>query len=368
MNAPHGALDFGELRELGLRPDQVLDFSANVNPSGPSPAVLDAVRVVPVGRYPDRDCLDLRAALVQALQSPERERRGEIAPSLTLRALTTETLLPGNGASELIWLAALAFIRPASRVVVIGPTFSEYARAAAIMGAAVSILQAPEATAFAFDLAAIATHLDASRPDVVFLCNPNNPTGAVVPPDEIAGWAQRHPETLFVVDEAYLPFAAGLRSVLAFHQPNVLVLRSMTKDHGLAGLRLGYAVGEETRVAALRQVQPPWSVNALAQAAGVAALRDPGHYRRSLERLRRGTAQLIDGLSRLGLTPLPSTTHFFLLRVGDAAAFRARLLRRRILVRDCASFGLPAYVRIAARTAEENERLLAAVREEGHAG
>jgi histidinol-phosphate aminotransferase len=344
--AVHGAPDFGELRELGIGPADVLDFSANVNPYGPSPAVRAAVAGSPLDRYPDRECLDLRAALAESLG---------VAPGC---------ILPGNGASELIWLVALAFVRPGSRVLVLGPTFCEYDRAARLLGGRGGISWvAREETGFVPEQGKIDALLEVWRPQLVFLCNPNNPTGAVLAPEAIAGAARQYPQMLFVVDEAYLPFAGGLSSVLSQAGTNVLVLRSMTKDCGLAGLRLGYAVGEERAITLLRRVQPPWSVNALAQAAGVAALRDPTHRQRSLEQLAGAKQELAAGLTRLGLPPVPSATHFFLVRVGDGAAFRRTLLRRGLLVRDCASFGLPAYVRIAARRAEENERLLAAVRE-----
>jgi histidinol-phosphate/aromatic aminotransferase/cobyric acid decarboxylase-like protein len=136
----------------------------------------------------------------------------------------------------------------------------------------------------------------------------------------------------------------------------------MTKDYALAGLRLGYAVGHVLIIAALSRVRPAWNVNALAQAAGLAALGDEVHRQQSLQALAQAREELVTGLAKLGLPPLPSATHFFLVRVGDGAAFRQALLRQGILVRDCASFGLPAYVRIATRRPEENARLLEAIR------
>jgi histidinol-phosphate/aromatic aminotransferase/cobyric acid decarboxylase-like protein len=145
----------------------------------------------------------------------------------------------------------------------------------------------------------------------------------------------------------------------------VLVLRSMTKDYALAGLRLGYAVGPPRVVDALARVRSPWNVNALAQAAGLAALRDQGHLRETLDALQAAGAQLVTGLRQRGWDPLPSTVHFFLIDVGDGGRLWARLLREGVLVRDCASFGLPSYVRIAARRPEENARLLAAMAEVG---
>ena len=218
--AVHGAPDFGELQRLGLRPDDVLDFSANVNPYGPSDAARAALASVPIDCYPDRECLALRGALAEFLEAPP------------------ERILPGNGASELIWLAALAFVRTGDAVLVLGPTFCEYARVAGLMGGRVTTCLALEETGFAPDLSEVSRALKSLLPRVVFLCNPNNPTGVVLPSEVISWWAREHPRTLFVVDEAYLPFAAGLDSTLDGERDNILVLRSMTKDFGLAGLRL----------------------------------------------------------------------------------------------------------------------------------
>jgi len=137
----------------------------------------------------------------------------------------------------------------------------------------------------------------------------------------------------------------------------------MTKAYALAGLRLGYAVGAPDVLAALQRARPPWSVNALAQAAGIAALQDTAHLAACLERIAQAKHNLMADLCALGLLPVPSTTHFFLMHVGHGAACRQALLGHGILVRDCASFGLPEYIRVATRRPEENARLLAALAE-----
>ncbi len=191
----HGSLDFRELQSLGLRPEDILDFSANVNPAGPSPHVRQAIAGVPLEQYPDRECLELRAALSAFLGVPP------------------ERILPGNGVSELIWLVALGFVAPGSRVQILGPTFSEYARATECQGASVEIWQARAEAGFVPDVGEISDRLKSVRPHLVFLCNPNNPTGTVLPPEVIAAWTRQHSDTLFVVDEAYLPFTT-LESVL----------------------------------------------------------------------------------------------------------------------------------------------------------
>jgi histidinol-phosphate aminotransferase len=184
-----------------------------------------------------------------------------------------------------------------------------------------------------------------------------------VSPNAIQTWAAVHPHTLFVVDEAYIQFVDGLASAANPRVGNVLVLRSMTKDYALAGLRLGYAFGPKPVIDALVRVRPPWSVNALAQAAGVAALGDREHLCDSMRKLRQAKRTLVAGLNALGLRPVPSATHYFLLWADEGRAFRRALMSKQILVRDCASFGLPGYVRIATRMPEENARLLAAIQE-----
>jgi L-threonine-O-3-phosphate decarboxylase len=342
-DVPHGALDFAELERFGLAPQDVLDFSVNGNPYGPSPQVQKVLTQVPLDRYPDREALALRRALAAHL---------DVAPT---------GIVIGNGSVELMWLIALAFLRRHDVVVIVGPTFGEYRRAAALMGAQIHDCTAQAAEAFQVDPAAVQQTLQRLMPRVVFLCNPNNPTGTYVAVETIAAWAEALPRTLFVVDEAYLPFAAGATSVLTTPRDNLLVLRSMTKAQALAGVRLGYAVGHPEVMRALALVRPPWNVNALAQAAGIAALQDQAHVVRSLAQLAHARETLLQDMRALGVALVPSCTHFFLLRVGEATACRRALLQHGILVRDCTSFGLPEYVRVATRRPEENARLLTAL-------
>jgi len=344
LPAHHGALDFAELEQLGLEPDSILDFSVNSNPYGPSPMVRQAVAKVPLDRYPDRESLGLRRALAGYWDIPAKQ------------------FLVGNGTAELLWLVSFAFLRAGDRVLVIGPTFGEYSRTAALMGAQVEFWSAPAEDDFAVIPELVERQIDQLQPRLVFLCNPNNPTGFLLAPEIIGTWATNHPDILFVVDEAYQAFAAEARSALTQRLNNILVLRSMTKDYALAGLRLGYAVGsDQGLIQALTQTRPAWNVNALAQAAGLAALADQLHLRQCLEKLRQAKEKLILELSAIGLPPVPTATHFFLVRVGDGAGIRLDLLRQGLLVRDCASFGLPAYVRIATRRPEDNERLVTAI-------
>ncbi|MEJ5248226.1 MAG: cobyric acid synthase [Caldilinea sp.] len=339
----HGAIDYAEIEQLGLTPDAILDFSQNSNPFGPSPAVQQALQTIDLARYPDREYRALRRALADALRT------------------TPESILVGNGASEILWLAAFAFLRRGDAVLIVGPTYGEYARVAALMGATVHEWRGEERNAFAVEPEAIERLLEQRLPSAVFLCNPNNPTGRFTPVEVLHAWARRWPQTLFIVDESYLAFLASPRSAYAPDLANLLIVRSLTKEYALAGLRLGYALAAPTFIEAMRRVQPPWSVNALAQAAGAAALADLTHLRETLAALRLAKEELIAGLEHGGWRPLPSETHFMLVRVGDGAALRRRLLAHGLLVRDCASFGLSAHIRIATRKPEENRRLLNAL-------
>lgn len=342
MPAPvhHGALDIRELESLGLNPETVLDFSVNSNPFGPSPRVRQALASVPLDRYPDRESLALRRAL-----------GGQMG-------ISPDSILVGNGVAELLWLAAFALLHAGDRVLILNPTFGEYERSAQLMGANTRAWTALPETGFLLDPAAISRELDRTCSRAVFICNPNNPTGQVLPAEVISAWAQAHPSTLFIVDEAYIAFVPHMVSILDHLRENILILRSMTKDDALAGLRLGFAVGNEDLVQTITRVRPPWNVNALAQAAGLAALQDEPYYQQTLVRVQSEKKFLVDGLVSLGYTPCASRTHFFLLPVANGQEFRARLLPYGILVRDCASFGLPEYVRIAPRTRDENIRLL----------
>lgn len=355
----HGGPDLAELRRLGVDPVTLLDFSVCTNPFGPSPTVRRALAEANIEPYPDPEAHAFRSGVATKFG---------IAPGC---------ILAGNGVSELIWLAALAFIRPNDRVLVIGPTYGEYARSARLCGAKLHVFNG-----FAVDLERrpphpqplppggasgeldrIAAEVKRHNPHLVFICNPNNPTGEVIDPHAILCLARDHAHTLFVVDEAYQAFVPGLPSLVPIDQDNLLVLRSLTKDYALAGLRIGYAAGPTALIDALARVRPPWSVNSLAQAAAIAALRDDTHLAWSLEQLHGATAELVAGLTRLGFDVRPSRTHYFLVRVQAAAEFRHKLLQRGILVRDAASFGLPGFVRIATRRPEHNARLLAILKE-----
>jgi len=331
----HGSVAAAELAALGLRPTDVVDFSVNTNPLGPAPAVLRAVHGTDWSRYPGDDEEPLRHGLAQ---------RAGVAP---------DQVVLGNGSVELLWLIGLAVLRPGDTVAIVGPTFGEYARAARVAGASVCQVddggQAPTAR-------------------LLFLCNPNNPTGAYRMREEVERLLLEQPERLVVLDEAYAAFVDHRwPSEPLLRHGNLAILRSMTKDHAVPGLRLGYLLADLTLARAVESVRPPWSVNAGALRAGLAALEPDAqaHVERARGVVRESRRLLTDGLARLGLEAAPAAANFVLVDVADGALFRHALLPHGLVVRDCASFGLPACVRIAYRLPEECRRLVSAVAQLG---
>lgn len=343
----HGGLDAAELRSLGLRPDEVLDFSANINPLGPSDRVRRAAAEANISAYPDRHSLALREALATRL------------------GVGLDRLLVGNGAAEPIHLLARAGIRPGDRCLIFGPTFGEYQAAAEVAGAELHWTQADAARGFRWDLDAGVRTIKRLRPRLVFLCNPNNPTGVYLASNDVLRIRDAiGRDGLLAVDDAFSPLAdCPWDSASLLGGGNVALLRSMTKAHALAGVRLGYLLAGPEVVSATRRLQPAWSVNSVAQAAGIAALDDADHVAAARKVISTAKAYLYRELEAMGIPAVPSAANFVLVRVGDARKVRGDLLRRRIAVRDCTSFGLPEYIRIATRLPEECALLIAALRE-----
>ena len=341
----HGGLDDEELRAHGLTRDDVVDFSSNVNPLGTSRLVRRAAAKADLSAYPDRQSLVLREALSSRLE------------------VGVDEILVGNGSTELIHLLARMCLGPRGRCLILGPTFGEYEAAATLAGADVHFVEASAARGFAWSVDAATRAIERLRPALTFLCNPNNPTGVYVDRDFVQRLAAANGRGgLLVLDTSYVPFAEAPwdeRALLACG--NVVLLRSMTKDHALAGVRLGYLVAGPTTVETVRRLQPSWSVSAVAQAVGLAALTDDAHVAAARAHVAEARASMRADLKALGLRVLDSAANFMLVRVGDAAALRRGLLCRGIAVRDCTSFGLPEYIRIAVRRPNECKRLIEAL-------
>lgn len=342
----HGAHGAEASRALAVPSGDLLDFSQNINPLGAPPGVIEASRKAlyeDAGRYPDVGYRLLREAMGEYL------------------GVLAERVLPTNGGAEALFLAARA-AGPGGRALVLEPTFSEYAAAASAAG-----LEPVRRVVRRFE--------DGFRPDpgsvegleeasVVFLCNPNNPTGEALSRKEVLALADRVRGSggVLVVDEAFADFAPG-HSVIAEAGDGLYVARSFTKFFAIPGLRLGCLVCDDPE--RLQGFQPSWSVNAVAAAAGIAAARDKDFAEASVAATNRLRETLYARLEELpDLVPFRGTANFLLVRGPDGLA--GRLAVRGILVRGCEPFmGLgPGYFRVAVRGLEENERLVAALREE----
>jgi len=353
----HGGIDYAELEMLGITPEEVIDFSANLNPFGPPAEIMEAINQGHyqlsqiISHYPDSQTTHLRRCLAQKL------------------GVKVDNILVGNGCTELIRLAALAYFSKGDQVLIIEPTFGEYQVACQIAGASIVRQRLSAENAFQLnvdDTIQLIQSLRAKQSNLkgIFIANPNNPTGRYLPQTEFEKVLHASHDCLVILDEAYVNFVDSAWSSLDMTEgSNLLVLRSMTKDYAMAGLRLGYAAAREEIIANLRRICPPWNVNALAQKAGISAIANKEYLRRCQVELKEAKDYLVVELSRLGFSPVPSEANFFLVEVGDAAEFRHKLLRRKILVRDCTSFGLPGYVRIAPRTLPECQRLVTAIEE-----
>ena len=352
----HGGNVHAAARELCKSIGSILDFSASINPLGPSPKAVRALTKAAqfIEHYPDPDCISLKQAI---------ERRWRVAP---------DRIVVGNGSSELIDIIPRALsIRSA---VILGPTYAEYARAVARAGGNISMVIAKREEEYRPPLEQVLHRLSKQRRaraiDAVFVCHPNSPTGRACPPHdlEVLFNAAERAGVWVVIDESFIEYCGTLSCVPQLpSQTRVIVLRSFTKFYGLPGLRIGYSISSPSVAALLRRHQPPWSVNAIAQRAAAAAIADAGHARRCLAYVRRERARLTSALLSLdGLTVTPSSANFLLIelpRPFRSSAVTAELRRRGMLIRDCSSMEgcTVRMVRIAVRAKRDNDRFLAAL-------
>ncbi|MBK9138585.1 MAG: histidinol-phosphate transaminase [Verrucomicrobia bacterium] len=335
-------------RELGLPAADIIKLASNENPLGPSPRALDAMRQAAgqVHLYPDGNAYYLKQHLAGKLG---------VAP---------ENLILGNGSNEILEFVGHALITPGSEVVVSQYCFAVYPIVTHLCGG--RLVEVP-ARDLGHDLDVMSRAIT-ERTRVVFVANPNNPTGTLAPADAVRRLLNAVPShVLLVMDEAYLEFLDEpldlLPEIRSGNRPNLLLTRTFSKVYGLAGLRLGYGIGRADLVGALEKIRQPFNINALAQAAALAALDDDEHLRRTRENNRQGLRDLAAGLERLGVHFVPSAANFILARVGEGSRVFAELQRRGVIVRPMAGYRLPEWIRISVGTPAENARCLAALTE-----
>jgi len=340
----HGGVIPGELAALGVPLDRVLDVSSSCNPYGPCAQVLDAIRAAPVDRYPDPTAAAARAAIADQL------------------ATSADRIVLGHGAAELLWTLAAVLVRPGTRAVIAEPTFGEFPAAVRHAGGELCAWRARPDDGFAVDLAAISRLLDERAATVAYLCSPGTPTGNAIPAAAVRALAEAHPAVTLVFDQSFATLSERWADLAVAMPDNVACVRSLTKDHAIPGVRVGYAVGSPALIARIEGARPAWPTSAITQAAAIAACAAAGFVADSRARVLADRRALADQLAGLGLRPAPSTAGFLAVATGDAAGLRRRLLERHhILVRDCTSFGLPDHIRIAARPAADRARLVTAL-------
>ena len=333
-------------RELKIH---AIKLASNENPLGPSPMAAEAVKraVEESNRYPDGGSNLLRKALAA--------RHG----------VTPEEIFVGLGSSEIIDLAARSLLRPGLAGVTSEGSYAPYSLA--IRAAGAELLQAP-LRKYTYDLTAIARRVT-PQTRIVYLANPNNPTGTAIGGEELDEFLSRtRKDVLVVLDEAYIHYAErqGMpRSEELYRKHgNLLILRTFSKVYGLAGLRIGYGIGPAGLLAAFNRLKTPFNTSGVAQAAALAALDDKEHVRRSVGTNRAERRRLIEGLEKLGLRPVPSETNFVFVEMGaQTSRICDELLRRGVIVRPLGWMGFPEAARVSAGRPEENERFLAAMSE-----
>lgn len=329
-------------RELGLDPDGILKLASNENPLGPSPRAMDAVRaaLATAQLYPDGGCIALRERLAR--------RHG----------LPADHIIVGNGSNEILELLGHAFLGSGTDAVMGSPAFIVYKLVTLLFGA--KPVEVP-LVGHRHDLGALSRAVTpATR--LVFLPSPNNPTGTANTAAEIEAFVRGLPEhCIFVFDEAYAEYLASPPDLtpLIREGRKVVCLRTFSKIFGLAGLRIGYGYGHPEIMSVLQRTRQPFNVNALAQAAAIAALEDEAFVAKSRETNRAGLAQLTSGCAQLGIETVPSEGNFMIARVGDGVAAFQAMQRNGVIVRPLRPYGMPEWVRITVGTAAQNERVLA---------
>jgi histidinol-phosphate aminotransferase len=329
---------YKNFQQLKARQDRNIDYRISYH-NGPS-SVISQMHI-----YPDSNCFELKRRLSELFDQP------------------TDTILVGNGSDELLKLIAETFLNPGDEVVMPQPSFSEYQFTATVMDGV--CVQVP-LHGFALDLSAMLKAIN-QRTKVVYLCNPNNPTGTIVTKEQVDRFMEEVPDHVLVVfDEAYqeyvdnADFVSGLDYLTT--GKNVIVCRTFSKIYGLAALRIGYAFTTQAIAGAIERVTEPFNVNSVAQVAALAALDDLEHLQASQFLNRQGKQYLYEQLETMGLSYVPTQANFIFLDTGkDCRLVFDKLLQKGVIVRTGDIFGYPNHLRVTIGTAEENNRFIEAL-------
>jgi histidinol-phosphate aminotransferase len=334
-------------REYGL--EDVIKLASNENPLGTSPKALAAIEAAlsRLNQYPDSLNYYVRHGLA-----------GELG-------VDPEQLVMGNGADGVIMQICMAYLDQDDEVIVSQSSFPVYDVFVHTMRA--KLIKVPMAEGFRLDLEAMAEAIN-ERTKIVFICNPNNPTGTIVTQDEVDAFMARVPDDVLVVfDEAYYELVDSDAYPETFQyirqeRGNVIILRTFSKVYGMAGVRLGYGIGVPELLAPLKRSRESFGVNLLAQAAGLAALEDKAFLEETVAMNHQGRLYLYEAFERLGLEYVESHTNFILVRIGPRAGeVQQELLKKGVIVRPCTGYDLPEYLRVTVGSPAQNERFVEAL-------
>jgi len=333
-------------RELDVDPNAIIKLASNENPLGPSPKALDAMReaLENARLYPDGGGFYLRNALAAKLD------------------FTPENIILGNGSNEIIEFLGHAFLNRDDEVITSEQAFIAYKLIATLFGARTIETPSPD---YRHDLDAM---LDAITPKtkMIFIANPNNPTGTLLAQDKIDNFISRVPENIVTIfDEAYFELLNDRPDALRYVREgrNIVVLRTFSKIHGLASLRVGYGVSSRDLIYVLQKTRQPFNVNGIAQAGALAALNDQAYQRKTKEVVDAGRAYLEEQFHDMQLGFVPGAANFVMVNVRGGAAVFKKLLAHKIIVRPLKGYNLPEWVRISVGTMEQNKKCIAALKE-----
>ena len=332
-------------RELECHPREIIKLASNENPLGPSPKAVEAMgeAIAHAQRYPDGGAFYLRNALAEKLN------------------VARDNIIVGNGSNEIIEFLAHAFLKPGDEILTSEHAFVAYKIIARVLGAKTN--EAPSQN-YGHDLDAMLAAIT-DRTELIFIANPNNPTGTFLSTAAIQRFLDRVPQHLVVCfDEAYYEFVDHPPDLLPFVREgrNVVLLRTFSKIHGLAGVRVGYGIARPELIEVLQKTREPFNVNSVGQIGALAALRDEEHQWRTKRIVDEGRVFLEQKFAGLGLAFIPSKGNFILVNVGDGLAIFRALLKRKVIVRAMKGYNLPEWIRITIGTMEQNEHCIAELR------
>ncbi len=338
-------------RELGLPAADIIKLASNENPLGPSPLALAAMQnaLAHINLYPDGNAFYLKQKLAEKL------------------GVEPKNLILGTGSNEIIEFIGHALMKPGAEVIVSQFCFAVYPIVTHLFGA--NLITVP-ARSYGHDLRAMQAAIT-PQTRVVFVANPNNPTGTLARFEDVLRFINEVPEgVLLVMDEAYVDFLEEPLDLLPMvredKKPNLILMRTFSKIYGLAGLRIGYGIGHPELIAALEKIRQPFNLNSLAQAGALAALDDAEHLRATRLNNKTGLKFFEHAFQEMNLETVPSAANFILVRVGDGQRVFNELQRRGVIVRPMGGYQLPEWVRISIGTTQENFRCLAALKQVLH--